>query len=85
MDQSKRPGSITFLLVGLVLLVTMAGLYVGLVPTVDCPVNQWDSFVDGMLRSHAVSTVTPLDCWRCHGHGRITLLNKWLYGDLIKR
>jgi hypothetical protein len=34
----KRPGSITFLLVGLVLLVTGAGMFAAFVPIVKCPV-----------------------------------------------
>jgi len=33
----KRPGSITFLLVGLVLLITAAGLFAAIVPLVQCP------------------------------------------------
>jgi len=38
--RTTRPSSVTFLLVGLVLLVTVGGLIAALVPCVDCPLQR---------------------------------------------
>jgi len=67
----KRPGSITFLLVGLVLLVTVAGLFVVLVRCVECP-----------LRQDMGATAEP--AWPCPlcGElyvGKATLWRKWTW------
>ena len=40
---AKRPGSITFLLVGLVLLVTAVVLFVAVIPCVYCPMQRHEN------------------------------------------
>jgi hypothetical protein len=68
---SKRPGSLTFLLAGLVLLVTGAGLFVTLVPCWGCP-----------LRRHAEILRNPAwACPLCGGYGgnRVTLWRRWTW------
>jgi hypothetical protein len=65
---SKRPGSITFLLVGLVLLVMVAGI-LGLVPLTICPACEGYGGPYGGERAW---------CRRCAARGRVPLLNKWL-------
>jgi len=71
--ETKRPGSVTFLLVGIILLVLGAGLYATFVPVVQCPQT------GGSV--HTGSVDLPGICWRC-GMGtafvdsRITLANR---------
>src|SRR6266849_4621572 len=68
-DQTKRPGSITFLLVGLVLLVMVAGLFVTLVPSWECPArrHKWASgsfaWECPLCGSSGVS-MNPVTLWR---------------------
>ena len=71
--ESKRPGSITFLLVGLVLLVTVAGLFVAFVPVVLCPECKGEPFA-GWTNGH------DPDSSRCWDRYRITILNRWQKG-----
>jgi len=61
---TKRPGSITFLLVGLVLLVSVGGIAF-FAPIFECP---------GL--AHSVET----QCYFCKGNGRITAFQRWRTG-----
>ena len=65
----KRSGSITFLLVGLVLLV-VAGT-VAFAPVITCPEYCSDADV--------AEPGSSRNCPRCKGHGRITLVESWRY------
>jgi hypothetical protein len=78
--QPKRPGSITFLLVGLVLLVTAAGVLILIVPLSDCP-NPIHLLLVPQT-SMSIEFPTPegpkLGCDVCHGRKRVTLFRKWI-------
>ena len=77
MDSSNRPaGAVTFLLVGVVLLVGLAVVVAALVPVVECPENWYHArVVDATNRGKPYPP-----CDRCHGRGRVTMLNRWLKG-----
>lgn len=71
-EQPKRPGSLTFLLMALVLLVTAAGVFGGFVPLYSC--------IDCAIR-RGIPKGDPKDienCGYCHGKGRATLFQHWL-------
>jgi endogenous inhibitor of DNA gyrase (YacG/DUF329 family) len=70
--ESKRAGSMTFLLAGLVLLVTAAGLLIALVPMAPCPEKPLHVFI---RRVHLQGS--PFCCERCRDTERITFLNLW--------
>jgi hypothetical protein len=74
-----RSGSSTWLLIGVILLITAAALLIGFVPLVPCPScfpspespNYWAGNSGG---------VRPVPwCEECHGKFNITLLKKWTY------
>jgi hypothetical protein len=77
MSEPERRSSWTFLLVGLVLLVTLAALVIAFVPLTSCSDCQ-------LLReTNRVSPRRPRSledspCTRCNDTGEITLLNNWL-------
>jgi len=64
----NRPGSKTFLLVGLVLLVTVGVLVAAFVPLVDCPLDRHKS-----IGLHAWA------CPLCGDKEKTTLLRKWAW------
>jgi hypothetical protein len=66
--QPKRPGSLIFLLVGLVLLVMVAGLIAFFAPIFACPLPRHET--QGSIVCYA------LPCPRCGDNG-ISLWNKW--------
>src|SRR5947207_4764008 len=61
---TKRPGSITFLLVGLVLLVTMAGFTFFCIPLVKCPCCQG---AGAHMKQVGISYGELHDCEACVG------------------
>ena len=68
-DRTKRPGSITFLLVaGILLLLCLTGSAIAFAPIIRCP--QAHSTIWHQLQK---------DCPRCRGTLRISLLNKWYW------
>jgi hypothetical protein len=74
----KRPGSVTFLLVGLVLLVTAAGLSVFL-PIFQCPAcgGTGKTVIPMLVFGRIVDIPKPpsIPCGRCRS-GRVTLKNR---------
>jgi hypothetical protein len=76
MDTSKRPGSLTFMLVGLVLLMTVAGLFV---PFVRCP-QCWEVYELALrvaqerpeLEADLRRELSRIYCERCKGARRIS-------------
>jgi len=80
--EAKRPGSITFLLAGLVLLVTVAGFAFFCIPLVKCPCCQG---AGGHMKQVGISYGELHDCEACVGasvfryeyfRGKFTLFNK---------
>lgn len=67
MDTSKRPGSVA-LLVGLVLLVTAAGMAGAFMPIAECPLCKG-------RRRWVLPTET--NCVFCAGKGKLTLIKLW--------
>jgi hypothetical protein len=68
-SESRSLGSLTFLLVGMVLLVTVAGLFIFLIPCWQCPLERHQAL--GHLAS---------GCPLCGGWGqknKVTLWQKW--------
>ena len=93
MDSSpKRPGSIAFLLVGLVLLV-MVTVFITLIPVVHCPLcwevyNDVRSCEDVAIQYGEVLVKRKSDeveCEECNRARRITLLHLWLKPQGPKR
>jgi hypothetical protein len=82
MGPAKRPASVA-LLVGLVLLVTAAGLMVSLIPLAQCPKgNQASHEIDAILRkANRLRDVDGPHCFRCNDRFRITLVSKWMGGE----
>lgn len=85
MDGSKRPGSVAFLLVGLVLLVTAAGIS-GLLPVAPCPacstairrlslLAQRDDEEQKANRLGKTVYASPV-CMRCMDTRKVTLLTR---------
>ena len=79
-----RAGSATFLLVGLLLLVTAAGLFIALVPVVRCRrcPAPFSMFVDEPVVFVGEVPSTPIrgvsGCASCGAGLKITLVAKWL-------
>jgi len=75
--QIKRGGSIPSLLVGLVLLVTVAGLFLGYWRS-DCPECDHGQRVLG-VRGGPITSIHDLEtCKRCRGRGYISVWSKWI-------
>jgi len=85
--QPKCPGSITFLLVGLALLVTIAVLFVVFVPVTNCKDCAGErirlAYEEVLIQE---GSLKPGDrpppskpCGLCQGRARISLLKKWLW------
>jgi len=72
-DKHKRPGSITFLLVGLILLVMAAGAFIVLVPVVDCP----EVVHYGDRRSWKHFHCRRCDSWVDVDANKVSLWRKW--------
>jgi hypothetical protein len=86
--KAHRPGSITFLLVGIVLLLLVAGLFLGF-SRFDCPECDHGQRVLA-VRGGPFSYVHDLEtCERCNGKGFISIWNKVLgkqhYPGVYKR
>jgi hypothetical protein len=77
---AKRSGSITFLLAGVVLLVTAAGLFVAFAPVFRCRNCEIEIAIKKGI-THLTSTPeAPIlhSCPHCDGKGRVTPLTHWL-------
>lgn len=82
----RRPGSLTFLLVGLLLLVTAAGLFIALVPVVrspKCPAppapqDEPVIFFPGSSGGTVFKVHGDSICELCREGIRVTLLARWL-------
>ena len=82
----KRPGSITLLLVGIVLLVAIATLFVAFAPVANCPdcVHDLNYPAPSIKTSAGIrryrSLLTHVDkskpCLRCNSTHRVTILNR---------
>ena len=83
----KRPSSITFLLVGLILLVTAVGLCLTFVPVVNCPDCVWDNnypvvsldTTAGRRRLEALidHLISKKLCLRCNDTRRVSFLRRF--------
>ena len=77
----NRPGSITFVLVGLVLLMALIGIGFGCFPLVECPCCRGRDF-------HAIQHLLSFDelirCKACRG-GKVTPLRRWVLGVEIEQ
>jgi hypothetical protein len=74
----RRPGSLTFLWVGMVLLITAGGLFIALVPVVRaprCSALLYDSAGESIFYSDGSVVTGTRD--PCSGGIRITLLARW--------
>ena len=78
MDPSnRRTNSVTPLLVGIVLLIGLAGVFVAFVPAFKCPEVWLHGSVYYMNNPNA-------RCDRCKDRNRVTLLNRWMMGPCWK-
>jgi len=79
---AKRPSSITFLLVGFVLLVTVVGLMGTFVRLADCPDCVERRKEQRIMETYAqylnIAPPPKWKCERCQGTDRISLFSKWL-------
>ena len=74
LKSAKRPSSLTFLLVGLVLLVTTAGVFAAFVPIARCGACE----IDIAIRRGIPRAACPHTCAHCDGKGQVPLLTHWL-------
>lgn len=76
----KRAGSITYLLVGLILMLAGAGLFVAFAPVVRCQRCAIAIAIEkGIARlTPGPAPANPHNCSHCDGKGRVTLLTHWL-------
>jgi hypothetical protein len=76
--EAKRPRSVA-LLVGLVLLLTVAGMFAALAPIGHCRSCEIEIAVRTAESEDSLRRpVDPHVCSHCNGKGRVTLLNMWL-------
>jgi hypothetical protein len=84
---ARRPGTNTFLLLGLVMLITI--MVVGLLPLIKCPRQDCYEQIEENLRClsvaksgtypdnvrlHYEAVLRDWNCEKCHGRGRISFL-----------
>lgn len=78
--EPKRPASITFLLVGLVLLITAAGLFFCCFPIAPCPrCNRELQSYSPVLQREFIANGEQY-CSYCMDKLQITFVNKWMKG-----
>src|SRR5712692_3924602 len=76
---NRQSRSVTALLVGLVVLVTAAGMFAALVPICHCRSCEIEIAVRAAEAEDSLRMpVAPHVCSHCNGRGRVTLLKMWL-------
>lgn len=77
---ASRTSMITSLLVGLVLLIVLAGLFVSLVPVVKCPDPNGVLAKGTHLEWISGRSTSELElCQECQGKGRVSLAHRLLW------
>ena len=75
----KRRGSITFLLVGIILLVTVGGLFIAFAPVRTCPGCEIQIAIAKGITTLRNGPPAPVvhQCSHCNGHAKVTPLKYW--------